>query len=448
MRKHFPYEEMDDNFNDLPLPDEEVAWQKMKELLNQDEKDKRRVIPLLFRTLVGWTILLLVGVTVAWLLIRPGKTVSVKNKTKDASSASKTPQKESRKENPGNDTVASTKSPENDANRKTVIISKQDKADVNVKTLPVNEVKKKISQRSVDKINQVNQTQLQESISGIDRVRPERKTRVNNITTSPNSIRDKSNLSITAAPNQRLISAATFERSQNDYLADSKKIARRPEVLFVTAGLGLQQQIPIAGQSVVSYNYYGTNSALPDYVPHIFAQLQKTNKWFLEADFRFGVAQAVNEFPYSQKTTYDSATMNVSVTTMRLMKTYYHEISSSFNYFLFHNIFFGAGGMYSHFHGAITEQETSTTNVVTLASNSVKEIIPVKHFTDSFLYKNQWRILMQLGYQWRKFSVSLRYTTDLQPYIKYTRPDGTVTEEKNQSLQFLLRYRLWQSRRF
>jgi hypothetical protein len=33
----------------------------------------------------------------------------------------------------------------------------------------------------------------------------------------------------------------------------------------------------------------------------------------------------------------------------------------------------------------------------------------------------------------------------MQPYIKYTKPDGTVDEEKNQSLQFMIRYRLWQS---
>jgi len=448
MRKHFPYEEIDDNFNDLSLPDEEAAWQKMKELLNKDDRDKRRILPFLFRTLAGWTILLLVGITVALLLIRPEKTVSETNNTKEASSPGKTPKEESRKENQRNDADVSIKSPGNDAKAKTVIISQQARADVNVKAPAVIDTKKKMSRTLVGKKNQVNQPQLQESITGIDRVSLQRKTRVNNITTSPNNMRDNSGHHMTAAPDQRIISPATFELSQLHYLPDSKQIGRRPGILSITAGLGLQQQIPIAGQSVVSYNYYGTTSSLPDYLPHVYVQLQKANKWFLETDFRFGVAQAVNEFPYSQKTTYDSATMNVSVTTMRLMKTYYHELSSSFNYFLFRNLFFGAGGIYSRFDGAITEEETSTTNVVTQATTSVKQIIPVKHFTDSFLYRNQWRILMQLGYQWRKFSVSLRYTTDLQPYIKYTRPDGTVTEEKNQSLQFLLRYRLWQSHSF
>jgi hypothetical protein len=55
---------------------------------------------------------------------------------------------------------------------------------------------------------------------------------------------------------------------------------------------------------------------------------------------------------------------------------------------------------------------------------------------------------MQADYQWRKFSFGLRYTRDVQPYIKYTRPDGTVNEEKNQSLQLIVRYRIWKSRNF
>jgi len=448
MKKRFPYEEIDGNFNDLSLPDEDVAWQKMQELLNRDEKDKRRVVPLLFRTLAGWIILVLTGVIVTWLFIRPEKTVSKVIKAREAAPAQKTPQQENRKEYPANDAEARDNLQRIHADRKTAIISNQNKPDANIKPPAINETNKKMSLGLVAKKTQVDQPPLKELVAGPDRVGSDRKRTVNNITISANDMGDSSGRYKTAVPGQTLISNATFEQlSQRNNLTDRKQI-NRPGILFVTAGLGLQQQIPIAGQSIVSYNYYGTNSSLPDYLPHAYVQLQKVNKWFLEADFRFGVAQAVNEFPYSQKTTYDPAMMNVSITTMKLKKTYYHELSSSFNYFFFRNFFFGTGGMYSRFDGAITEQETNTTNVVTQATNSVKEIILVKHFTDSFLYRNQWRILMQLGYQWRKFSVSLRYTRDLQPYIKYTRPDGNVTEEKNQSLQFLLRYKLWQSPRF
>jgi len=325
-----------------------------------------------------------------------------------------------------------------------VNIAKQEGVDLIVKPREVTRMK--VAGRLINKKNDVDQ-QPQESLVGND-VSPETQTRINDLITSPKSMNGYSTLLITGFPRQKLSSPTPHGLNQHLNLSERTPAIQARKKLIVIAGLGLQQEIPIAGQAVVPYSYYGTNNSLPDYLPHLFVQLQKENKWFVEGDFRFGVAQAVNEFPYSQKTIYDTATMNLTVTTMRLKKTYYHELSSSFNYFLFPNLSLGAGGMYSRFHGAITEQETNVSNVLTLANKSVKQIIPVKHFTDSFLYKNQLRVLMQVGYQWKKLSFSLRYTKDIQPYIKYTRPNGTVTEEKNQSLQFLLRYKLWQSRRF
>jgi hypothetical protein len=215
--------------------------------------------------------------------------------------------------------------------------------------------------------------------------------------------------------------------------------------LIVAAGLGLQQQIPIAGQTTVPYSYYGRESSLADYIPSVFVQLQKEKKWFVMGEFRFGAAQSVKELSYNQNTKFDSSTMNVTMTTMRLKKTYYHQLPFSFNYYLKPNLSVGVGGMYSHFYGAVTEKETDTWNAQTQTNTNFKEIIHIKHFTDSFLYKTQVHFLVQADYQWRKFSFGLRYTKDIQPYIKYTKPDGTVDEEKNQSLQLLIRYKLWQS---
>jgi hypothetical protein len=137
--------------------------------------------------------------------------------------------------------------------------------------------------------------------------------------------------------------------------------------------------------------------------------------------------------------------MNVTMTTMHLKKTYYHQLPFSFNYFVNRDLSVGIGGMYSRFYGAITEKETDTWNALTQTTTNFKEIIPIKHFNDSFLYKTQVHILMQADYQWKRFSFGLRYSRDLQPYIKYTKPDGTIDEEKNQSLQFILRFKVWQS---
>jgi hypothetical protein len=39
----------------------------------------------------------------------------------------------------------------------------------------------------------------------------------------------------------------------------------------------------------------------------------------------------------------------------------------------------------------------------------------------------------------------LKYTKGLQPFIKYINSVGELKEEKNQSLQLFLRFRIWRS---
>jgi hypothetical protein len=444
MRKRLQYEEMDQNFSDLPLPDEDVAWQKMNEMLDKDDDDPP-FVPVLFRSCFGWGIALMLGVAVVWLSIRPEKSERNVTSRNEASAGNKTLQTKNDKRNAGNAPNVSSITLTNDSVTKTVTMSKHNNVDVTIKS-PASKIQKKMSGESLRKTNQLDQPQAQAAGRGIEYVGIDGKAKVNNLMTSPKSMADNFARPITARPNQSLKSTPMVNTS--NYLADRKKINKKQGKLFVNAGIGIQQQIPIVGQAVAPYNYNGTKGSLPDYLPHIYAQMQKENKWFVEGDFKFGMAQAVDEFSYSQKTTYDSATMNLTVTTMNLMETYYHDLSLSFNYFLLRNLSFGVGGIYSRFHGAISEQEISTSNIPTQTNSSVKQIIPMKHFTDSFLYRNQLRVLMQASYEWKRLSFSLRYAKDIQPYIKYTRPDGTVNEKKNQSLQFLLRYRLWQTRRF
>ena len=50
MDNNKPYGAFDEQFNDLPLPNEEQSWQKMKELLEKEEDDRKPVGPLFLKT--------------------------------------------------------------------------------------------------------------------------------------------------------------------------------------------------------------------------------------------------------------------------------------------------------------------------------------------------------------------------------------------------------------
>ena len=484
------YEATDDQFRNLSVPDEEASWQKMKELLDDDD-DGIVPPPVFLKSCLGWGLLLLTGLTIAWLVIRPEKWWKEPSKTNQTSSPDKNQTKIVKEHSTENITISNqnlnkedkdkkttssqplnqtderkdvtspkqnsvlspAKSKESDQTEKNISIDKastsDQKPDLSKKQKNVPKIQKpdliKEQKQAVKIINEEKTEKVNTDSVLINR--PTDKT-ANDITTGEKNKNKKTDTAITITNEPVVITGDTARKLDAGQPADSlnqKKTIPKQKKLLLAVGGGEQQLIPIAGQTTVPYSRYGRKGSLADYVPSVFIQLQKERKWFVQTEFRYGAVQSVKEFSYNQNTKYDALNNNVTTTTMRLKKTYYHQLPVSFNYFLLPNLSIGIGGMYSHFYGAVTEREISTFNTQTQTVSTIKQIIPVKHFTDSFLYKTQVHVLLQADYHWRKFSFGLRYTKDMQPYIKYTKPDGTVDEEKNQSLQFMIRYRLWQS---
>lgn len=489
MREHSRYEEMDQQFNDLPMQDEETSWQKMKEMLDDDD-DNIVPPPVFLKSCLGWGILLLAGLTIAWLIVRPEKWWAEARRTNQTSSTNKA-EKKVVNGNP----VENTAKPRQDVGEQNTEekthslqpVTETDGTEVVTKSRPTEAISKikteedqqKEKNIAIDKFSVSNQKlvvkrkqnnvlkiqknglskELEQPIKtnkeatekietrNIDHPlsnQPQDKTATDINTNEKNNKETDTVITLTSKPPVISDSIKTNADQPKDSL-DRKTVKPKQKKLVLAAGIGEQQLIPIAGQTTVPYSRYGRKSSLADYVPSVLVQLQKERKWFVQTEFRYGAAQSVKELSYNQNTKYDAVSSNVTTTTMRLKKTYYHQLPASFNYFLVSNLSIGVGGIYSHFYGAITEKEITTFNTQTQAVSSIKQIIPVKHFTDSFLYKTQVHALLQADYHWKKFSFGLRYTKDIQPYIKYTKPDGTVDEEKNQSLQFIIRYRLWQS---
>jgi hypothetical protein len=447
MSKYSSYEDIDKKFNDLPLPDQETSWQKMKELLDEDDDDDRIFPPILLRSCLGW-ILLLGGLTVAWLLVRPEKWWSNNAKAKQNSSPG-VPVQTTAKTNPQAKKKSILK-PLNKENRPGV--PKQNENSTLPGSTTVHQTNTNISSNTIIGKTKIYKAKNQKLVSSDKDLVQSPAVEVNVPLAAIENNKNKRSDSSAIISQQQVAPVKDSVKKENAIQSKDattrKKINLHQKQFFFTAGIGEQQQIPIAGQTSVPYSHYGRKSSLSDYIPSVYIRLQKKKKWFIQGEFRYGAAQSVKEFSYSRQTKLDTMGINLTTTTMRLKKTYYHQLPLSFNYYLTPNLSIGAGSMYSRFYGAITEQEIKTENIPTQTITVIKEIIPIKHFTDSFLYKTQMHLLLQASYQWRKFTFDLRYTKDIQPYIKFTKPDGTIDEEKNQSLQFFIRYRLWRSRKF
>ena len=63
------YENMDSKFQELPLPDEEVAWRQMSELLDKQDKRRRVFPPVFLKSCAGWTLLSFLVLGGIWLSI-------------------------------------------------------------------------------------------------------------------------------------------------------------------------------------------------------------------------------------------------------------------------------------------------------------------------------------------------------------------------------------------
>lgn len=212
-----------------------------------------------------------------------------------------------------------------------------------------------------------------------------------------------------------------------------------------SAGVGLQQSIALYHQQSSMVDTIGQGQLFFDYFPSLYFKVQR-DRWFAQAEFHYSVPQPVKQFSFSQKTRYDATNLILNTERFIIQKMYYHQLPFSVNYFALPNLSIGVGGVYNILAGAVTQQELTSKNVQTGNETVSRNLAPVKGYKDSFLYKTTAGILLQTDYHWKRLSLGLRYTQNFQPFIKYTKPDGTILDEKTQALQAILRFRLWNSK--
>jgi hypothetical protein len=456
MSNRLPYEEkIKEILEGLPVPDQDLPWEKMNQRLDEERK-KRRFVPFPLAGCLGISLTCLLLIITAYFLWPTATKFSDKKAIVDYSSRLK--KNNSVPENPGPDKKAINIEPINSddpqknqpANDVIVTPVKPFNSGVNVR-----EIKSSISTLSKSKMTGLYASPDPDK----DQVIPKREESGSDEkkqTTGENGISNNENIKNDALEDVvnnpailKHVADSLFTNklsSSLDHVQDSALISSvksSSKKIFFAGGIGLQQQIPIAGQGFVPYDYYGRRSAVADFIPSLFLRLHQQDIGFLMAEFRYGAPQFVKGLPYNRSSVYDSVTMIFSTTTNRLLKTYYHQIPLTFNYYLKPGFSFGAGIMYSRFAGAVYEQEIKDRNVLTLGESRTTSLMNVKGFKDSFLYKTQWHVLFQTDFQWKKFMTGLRFSKDLEPYIKFTLPNGEIKREKNFTLQAIIRYQLF-----
>ncbi|MEO8710667.1 MAG: hypothetical protein ABI405_01020 [Parafilimonas sp.] len=463
MSDKLPFEDAFKNkMDDLPAGDEDAAWQKMKELL--EEKDKRKPFAWLNIYTICSSIIILVAFSI-WISLSG---IGGKQKT-----ISKTENNSVSKKNTFNNKQMKSNETPDETNK---ISAQKNKADtfskqMNSEVTELNTIhnrhislyqnkklknfKKQLSVEANKNFTEDTNTALVDkkdnnnaiSITSIDSLQNINADKV--VITKSDTVNKSAEPSLSAtakidSAKNETAAANTLMQSLNSDTSSIKKqlpISLKQKHFFVEAGIQLKQQIPIGGQKIIAYNYSGDKQLFKDYIPSFFIRFEKGKQWFLQAEFSYATPNLIKQFSYSRQTKADYSLSTVTVITASLQKNYYSKIPLSFNYYVKPHWSIGTGIIYNWFHGAVAEQETTTNDIKAGTFNTVKTMMPFKNFTDSFLYKNQASLLLQTGYSLKRWSFILRYEKGIQPYIKYTLPDGTIESRKISSLELNIGYR-------
>ncbi len=226
---------------------------------------------------------------------------------------------------------------------------------------------------------------------------------------------------------------------------DSSSKKKSRKPFTFAAGLAFNQHIPINGAKPVAYDVTGRKGSLADYIPSIYFRALKP-RWFIQGEFRYGAPNSVKEFVYSSKTVIDTFQMSTT-STKSLKKTFYHQVPVTFHYFVTKNWSVGAGIAYNKFTRAVRQEDVRFRIPGTTIDSLISSNL-VQDGKDSAFVTHSFQWIAETQYRWRRFSLGLRFARGLQPYIKYTDPvTGLPAEKRNQSFDAFLRYDLWRSKK-
>jgi hypothetical protein len=259
------------------------------------------------------------------------------------------------------------------------------------------------------------------------------------------------------------------------------------------AGLLMSYNLPVSDQEMSTVSINGRRNKLIDYLPAAYVQYHFNKKWYLQGEFQFNSPQYTPDLTLSSKKKQISSTKKEE-NNLNLNKLYYLNIPFSVYYSPLRNLHIGAGVQYSYLQRSLyteelviwekngnTWEKTKTEKNVVALSNSTKEKKTVTNngngvsiggngngngngnsggspaaaipatMVDTVatsLRSNDWRVLVDVNYDLKRFNVGVRYNQGLNNYINTKAGNNnTPVQDKNKSFQVYARYNLFDKRK-
>lgn len=219
-------------------------------------------------------------------------------------------------------------------------------------------------------------------------------------------------------------------------------------------GLSLPLAFPLSDQKAFAYNVNaGANTAL-DYLPVPHLQYHINQKSYLQAEIQFASPQFINPaLLYESKYERTGATNYRYVTnSVFAKKLYYFNLPLGIHYSPFKNFYLGSGVQFSSLMSGVAMQEQRGYSSLSPSSTDTlfnQSILKFRNDTLSDrLNNNEFRVTLDANYYWHRFTVGLRYNQALSNYVSLRVSNvSPLITDKNKSMQFYLRYNLWEDKK-
>lgn len=466
---------------DFPLPDENLAWADMR--LRLDEDEEKRPVAWWRWGCLGWALLGLLAVGAGWYFLQPQKWFSENRKNETVISEQPPPtgpakQQEKRKQPIAGSTTGEQQTGTYSVNEKAAQGKQEIQIENDKPTVPSPVLKPLIKETGQSTFQSGNgKKQKKITVNQKNSSTTNAKARKEAIKNKPKMMNQAVGQTMDTTEKKddplpkRPVSLAvvkndTVQVKQKDTLAVQKSVPRKDSVnvktgkekkeqevkdkipLVFSAGFGLHQQIPLAGQTFTPYSSQGRKVSFADYLPAVYLRLEKEKKWFLQGEFRYGAPQYTKQFTYRQQLVPDTGSnpRYSTLTAYGLKKTFYHQLPLTFHYFIRPGWSVGAGMQWNLFNSAVAEKEVNRKNNFTQIDSLVSRSIFRETNSGNIFRKTYLQAVIESQYKRNRFSFGARYAFGLQPYIRFSLPGQPISEERNHALQIFIRYELWRQK--
>lgn len=235
----------------------------------------------------------------------------------------------------------------------------------------------------------------------------------------------------------------------------SSHSTRSPEDKMFAVGLSLPLAFPVGDQHALGYNSRGGANTISDYIPSPHFQYHFNNKTYMQAGLQFSSPQFIRPFLLYQNQQMFQAGPNLTehITSISARKLYYFNLPVTIYHSPLKNFYMGTGLQYSTLLSGVAYYEKVERRFNTMGPP--QEYV-IKNYVTRFkndslsgrLNSNEVRLLIDMSYYWSRFTVGLQYNQAFNNYVSFqATPNSAYTFDKNKSLQFYLRYNIWEDKK-